>query len=62
MPYIGQVAIGKKPNLTIFGSDYDTPDGTGEFKVWLKELHFIVFKVFSKGCLVLFYSQSWTSK
>ncbi|XP_063883235.1 UDP-glucose 4-epimerase-like isoform X3 [Scylla paramamosain] len=29
MPYIGQVAIGKKPNLTIFGSDYDTPDGTG---------------------------------
>ncbi|KAK4308937.1 hypothetical protein Pmani_019400 [Petrolisthes manimaculis] len=29
MPYIGQVAIGKKPNLTIFGSDYNTPDGTG---------------------------------
>lgn len=29
MPYIGQVAIGKKPNLTIFGSDYDTADGTG---------------------------------
>ncbi|XP_047481029.1 UDP-glucose 4-epimerase-like isoform X2 [Penaeus chinensis] len=29
MPYIGQVAIGKKPSLTIFGSDYDTADGTG---------------------------------
>ncbi|KAK8742883.1 hypothetical protein OTU49_001708 [Cherax quadricarinatus] len=29
MPYIGQVAIGKKPSLTIFGCDYDTPDGTG---------------------------------
>ncbi|XP_076069465.1 UDP-glucose 4-epimerase-like isoform X5 [Oratosquilla oratoria] len=29
MPYIGQVAIGKKPHLTIFGSDYDTRDGTG---------------------------------
>ncbi|XP_042884947.1 UDP-glucose 4-epimerase-like isoform X2 [Penaeus japonicus] len=29
MPYIGQVAIGKKPSLTIFGSDYETEDGTG---------------------------------
>ena len=29
MPAIGQVAIGKKPSLTIFGSDYNTPDGTG---------------------------------
>ncbi|XP_071548623.1 UDP-glucose 4-epimerase-like isoform X5 [Panulirus ornatus] len=29
MPYIGQVAIGKKQSLTIFGCDYDTPDGTG---------------------------------
>ncbi|ROT67458.1 UDP-glucose 4-epimerase [Penaeus vannamei] len=29
MPYIGQVAIGKKPSLTIFGNDYDTVDGTG---------------------------------
>nr|XP_045611804.1 UDP-glucose 4-epimerase-like isoform X1 [Procambarus clarkii] len=29
MPYIGQVAIGKKPSLTIFGCDYDTADGTG---------------------------------
>ncbi|XP_035773184.1 UDP-glucose 4-epimerase-like isoform X1 [Anopheles albimanus] len=29
MPYIAQVAIGKKDVLTIFGNDYDTPDGTG---------------------------------
>lgn len=29
MPYILQVAIGKRPKLSIFGSDYDTPDGTG---------------------------------
>lgn len=29
MPYISQVAIGKKDVLTIFGADYDTPDGTG---------------------------------
>lgn len=29
MPYIAQVAIGKRPYLLVFGDDYDTPDGTG---------------------------------
>ncbi len=29
MPYIAQVAIGKLPCLSVFGNDYDTPDGTG---------------------------------
>lgn len=29
MPYITQVAIGKLPELSIFGDDYRTPDGTG---------------------------------
>ena len=29
MPYITQVAIGRRERLTIFGDDYDTPDGTG---------------------------------
>ena len=29
MPYITQVAVGKRDHLTIFGNDYDTPDGTG---------------------------------
>lgn len=29
MPFISQVALGTKPSLTIFGNDYDTPDGTG---------------------------------
>ncbi|MFW6640080.1 UDP-glucose 4-epimerase GalE [Nocardiopsis algeriensis] len=28
-PYISKVAVGKLPRLTIFGDDYDTPDGTG---------------------------------
>ena len=28
MPYISQVAIGKLPFLTVFGDNYDTPDGT----------------------------------
>ncbi|MDD7570068.1 MAG: UDP-glucose 4-epimerase GalE [[Actinobacillus] rossii] len=29
MPYISQVAIGKLKELSIFGNDYDTEDGTG---------------------------------
>jgi UDP-glucose 4-epimerase len=29
MPYVAQVAIGRRPKLTVFGADYDTPDGTG---------------------------------
>lgn len=28
MPYVTQVAVGKREKLTIFGDDYDTPDGT----------------------------------
>ena len=29
MPYITQVAIGRREKLSVFGDDYDTPDGTG---------------------------------
>jgi len=29
VPYIAQVAIGKREKLSVFGGDYDTPDGTG---------------------------------
>ena len=29
MPYVSQVAIGKREKLSVFGNDYDTPDGTG---------------------------------
>lgn len=28
MPYILKVAVGELPSLTVFGNDYDTPDGT----------------------------------
>ena len=30
MPFIAQVAVGKRKALAIFGDDYDTPDGTGQ--------------------------------
>lgn len=29
MPYIAQVAVGKREKLSVFGNDYDTVDGTG---------------------------------
>jgi UDP-glucose 4-epimerase len=29
MPYITQVAVGKRAHLSVYGNDYDTPDGTG---------------------------------
>ncbi|MBR2284857.1 MAG: UDP-glucose 4-epimerase GalE [Ruminococcus sp.] len=28
MPYVAQVAVGRREKLTIFGRDYETPDGT----------------------------------
>ena len=29
MPYVAQVAQGRRDQLSVFGNDYDTPDGTG---------------------------------
>ncbi len=29
MPYLLQVAVGRRDELLVFGDDYDTPDGTG---------------------------------
>lgn len=29
MPYVAQVAVGRREKLTIFGNDYSTRDGTG---------------------------------
>jgi UDP-glucose 4-epimerase len=29
MPYVSQVAVGKLPELMVYGDDYETPDGTG---------------------------------
>jgi UDP-glucose 4-epimerase len=29
LPFVSQVAVGKLPELSIYGNDYDTPDGTG---------------------------------
>lgn len=29
MPYMAQVAVGRRKELGVFGHDYDTKDGTG---------------------------------
>ena len=29
MPFVQQVAVGRREFLSVFGDDYDTPDGTG---------------------------------
>lgn len=29
MPFVAQVAVGRQPELRVFGGDYPTPDGTG---------------------------------
>lgn len=29
MPFIAQVAVGRRPHLNVFGKDYETSDGTG---------------------------------
>ena len=29
LPFVSQVAVGKRDHLSVFGDDYDTPDGTG---------------------------------
>jgi len=29
MPYVAQVAVGKRPFVQVYGNDYNTPDGTG---------------------------------
>lgn len=31
MPYILQVAVGRRPHLNVFGDDYNTSDGTGSY-------------------------------
>ena len=30
MPFVQQVAVGRRPQLSVYGDDYPTPDGTGK--------------------------------
>lgn len=37
MPYLSQVAVGKRESLSVYGNDYNTPDGTGVYNDFLLE-------------------------
>lgn len=34
MPYIQQVAVGRLPELNVYGHDYPTRDGTAVSEIW----------------------------
>ncbi|OQV23358.1 UDP-glucose 4-epimerase [Hypsibius exemplaris] len=52
MPFIAQVAVGRLAELKVFGSDYDTPDGTGirdyVHVVDVAKAHVAAIKLFEK--------------
>lgn len=54
MPFITQVAIGKREELSVFGNDYDTEDGTGVrdyiHVVDLARAHVCSLKAIEKNC------------
>lgn len=60
MPYITQVAIGKRERLGIFGNDYDTPDGTGVrdyiHVLDLAKGHVCALKAIEKNCGLAIYN------
>ncbi|MBQ0064060.1 MAG: UDP-glucose 4-epimerase GalE [Prevotella sp.] len=60
MPYITQVAVGKRKELGVFGNDYDTPDGTGVrdyiHVVDLAKGHVCALHVLQNGCGLSIYN------
>lgn len=49
MPFVQQIAVGRRPALTVFGNDYSTKDGTGvcyfnliEFSHCWLGIHFLI--------------------
>ena len=60
MPYIGRVAAGQLEKLTIFGGDYDTPDGTCQrdylHVVDLAAAHVCALKAIERKCGIGIYN------
>lgn len=60
MPYVTQVAIGRRPELGVFGNDYDTADGTGVrdyiHVVDLARGHVAALKAIDRGCGLAIYN------
>lgn len=62
MPYITQVAVGKRPQLNVYGNDYATPDGTGIrdyiHVVDLAKGHLKALEALSRNCGLQIYNLS----
>ncbi len=60
MPYVTQVAVGRREYLNVYGNDYDTPDGTGVrdyiHVVDLAEGHVAALKKLSENCGLRLYN------
>ncbi len=60
MPYVAQVAVGRRERLSVFGDDYDTPDGTGVrdyiHVVDLADGHVAALKKLSENCGLVTYN------
>ena len=60
MPYITQVAVGKRAELGVFGNDYPTPDGTGVrdyiHVVDLARGHVSALQAIDRGCGLAIYN------
>ena len=62
MPYVQQVAVGRRPALTVLGNDYATRDGTGVIRLHMTcsitffcmPFNFINKLYFTIGILTLF--------
>ena len=57
MPYVSQTAIGRRECLSVFGGDYDTPDGTG-----VRDYIHVSFKVGYFRGRVSYFDQSGARK
>ncbi|XP_046544735.1 UDP-glucose 4-epimerase-like [Haliotis rubra] len=60
MPFIAQVAVGRRTELKVYGSDYDTPDGTGVrdyiHVVDLAQGHVAAIEKVEEGCAIKTYN------
>ena len=64
MPFVAQVCVGRRPKLSVFGNDYNTPDGTGTIFIMvellvveLKDKPYPEFILFSLDVVVVVRSQ-----
>jgi UDP-glucose 4-epimerase len=53
MPFVQQVAVGRRTELTVFGNDYNTRDGTG-VRVFLLCTAFQVWCISQESCVFPF--------